>query len=86
MGIFSSDEREEQFIEKTFEQELTSLINRHSIENLCGIPDFILAEMITGFIKSMNDPLMKTLKWYGFDLEKHSTIKEKDHEFTQRGD
>ena len=30
----------------TFEKELTSLINKHSIENVSNTPDFVLAQYI----------------------------------------
>ena len=36
-----------------FEKELTHLINRHSIENVADVPDFLLAGMICRMIEAL---------------------------------
>jgi len=54
-----------------FEKELEELLNSHSIENLCDMPDFLLAKMIIGFIKGVGGPIKKTLDWYGVDSVCH---------------
>ena len=64
MGIFSDDEKHEQFIEQTFEQELRQLINKYSIENQCDIPDFLLAEMIVTVVESVGPVFKKVLDWH----------------------
>jgi hypothetical protein len=49
-----------------FSKELTSLLNRYSIDNLTNTPDFILSEAIQKYIydvKSLNE---KRDKWHGF--------------------
>lgn len=36
-----------------FEKELTQLINKHSIENVLDMPDFLIAEMLVNIINSI---------------------------------
>ena len=48
-----------------FQKSLEDLINLHSIENECDMPDFLLAEMIVKFIKAVSMPIKKTLDWHG---------------------
>lgn len=36
-----------------FEKELTQLINKHSIENILDMPDFLIAEMLVNIINSI---------------------------------
>ncbi len=50
-----------------FQKELADLINSHSIENICDVPDFLLAEMVINFIQSIGNPIKKTLDWHGCD-------------------
>ena len=50
-----------------FEKELEALINKHSIENKCDMPDFILARMIVAFIKAVGSPIKQNLDWHGCD-------------------
>ena len=50
-----------------FKKELEVLINNHSIENECDMPDFILAELLVNFIKTLGISSKKTLDWYGVD-------------------
>ena len=50
---------------ENFKKELETLINKHSIENECDMPDFILAEMIVNFIKAVGTPIKNTLDWHG---------------------
>ena len=38
-----------------FKKELTSLINRHSLENGSDSPDFILADYLTGCLHAFNE-------------------------------
>jgi len=54
-----------------FKKELEELINKHSIENECDMPDFILAEMIVKFIEAVGNPIKKTLDWHGCDSVCH---------------
>lgn len=50
-----------------FKKELEKLINRHSIENDCDIPDFILAEMICNIIVESGKSFKKALDWHDCD-------------------
>jgi hypothetical protein len=51
----------------SFKKELEDLINKHSIENECDMPDFLLAEMICRFISICGDSMKKNLNWHGCD-------------------
>ncbi|MGK2880621.1 MAG: hypothetical protein ACSLE6_07430 [Mycobacterium sp.] len=48
-----------------FERELASLLNRHSQENRSGTPDFILANYLTGCLKTYAEAIEAREKWYG---------------------
>lgn len=48
-----------------FQRELCSLLNRHSIESECSMPDFLLAEMLCGVIRAVGPKVKKTLDWHG---------------------
>lgn len=50
-----------------FKNELTALINKHSIENVCDVPDFILSDMVCRFINAIGQPIKQTLDWHGTD-------------------
>ena len=50
-----------------FKNELRDLLNRYSMDNECDMPDFLLAEMLIGFIKATGGPVKKTLDWHGCD-------------------
>ena len=50
---------------KEFEKELESLINKHSIENECDIPDFLLASMICNYIRYVASITKEVLDWHG---------------------
>ena len=51
---------------KEFKKELERLINKYSIEKECDTPDFLLAELICGYIKSLKT-IKKVLDWHGCD-------------------
>lgn len=53
----------------SFEEDLEQLLNRHSAENPSGTPDFILAEMLTGFLKEFNEAVSKRAEWRGESVE-----------------
>ena len=52
-------------VSEEFEKELTTLINRHSIENMADMPDFLLARMLCAMIESMGPTVKATLDWHG---------------------
>lgn len=53
---------------KTFESELTDVINRYSKENGSNTPDFILAEYLTACLEAFNSCSKAREKWYGKEL------------------
>lgn len=48
-----------------FERELTSLLNRHSRENVSNTPDFILARYLSGCLRLFNAAVVERAGWYG---------------------
>lgn len=50
-----------------FKKELENLINKHSIENMWDMPDFIMADMICDFIRTTGPHLKQNLDWHGCD-------------------
>lgn len=48
-----------------FQDELISLINKHSLENGSDTPDFILATYINDCLKSFNAAVQNREVWYG---------------------
>ena len=47
------------------EEELRQLINRNSLENLSGTPDFILARYLLDCLNAFNTAVNEREKWYG---------------------
>ena len=52
---------------KEFKKGLERLINEHSMENHCDMPDFILSEMVANFIKYVGPSIKHNLDWHGCD-------------------
>ena len=50
-----------------FNNELETLINKHAIDNLCHIPDFILANMVEHFVINVGHFNKQILDWHGCD-------------------
>jgi hypothetical protein len=50
-----------------FREELISLINKSSMENYSGTPDFILAEYLMNCLKNFDEITKKRNKWYSND-------------------
>ena len=48
-----------------FQSELASLINRHSMENGCNTPDFILASFLKAQLEIFDATVVARSKWYG---------------------
>jgi hypothetical protein len=53
---------------KTFEEELTELINRTNLEKPSNTPDFILAEYMMACLKAFEQASTRREKWYGVHL------------------
>jgi hypothetical protein len=52
-------------ISSDFRKELASLLNRHSKENGCDTPDFILAKYLQGALHAFDVAVTEREKWYG---------------------
>lgn len=50
---------------KTFREELTSLINQHSLENGSNTPDFILSTYLADCLAAYDKATRRRSKWYG---------------------
>lgn len=50
-----------------FRQELEVLINKHSIDNECEIPDWILATYLTSSVKQFAAAVKAREKWFNKD-------------------
>lgn len=57
---------------KAFQDELESLINRHSMENGSQTPDFILAEYLFGCLQVFDTAVAARSKWFGYcEVDNH---------------
>ncbi len=61
-----------------FRQELSSLLNRHSMENGSGTPDFILAEYLSTCLETFDTITRKRDNWWGFKAEIKYTPEDDD--------
>lgn len=57
-----------------FEKELTSLINRYSIEWRSETPDFVLAKYLEGCLTNFAVAVLKRDQWYHFNQKKEFNI------------
>lgn len=76
MGLFSSKQRRVVITEAdtpppvlTFEQELTHLINKYSMENLSRTPDFILAYYLKDCLFAYQNAQQRRLEYYNAHIE-----------------
>jgi hypothetical protein len=51
--------------ELTFQQELSSLINKHSLENGSNTPDFVLATYLNACLESFDAAVKRRTEWMG---------------------
>jgi len=49
------------------ETELTTLLNRHSVENASNTPDFILAQFMLSCLLAFDTAVQQRETWYGRD-------------------
>ena len=47
-----------------FKEELTSLINKHSVENHSNTPDFILVQFLLACLGGFNQAMSRRDDWY----------------------
>ena len=50
-----------------FEKDLESLINQHSVDNVCQTPDFLLAEHAVANFKALAGLVTRRESWHGRD-------------------
>jgi len=56
-------------VKKTFERELTVLMNQHGIDTETNTPDYILAEYLTACLTHYSEVTKKRDKWFHPDPE-----------------
>lgn len=71
---FEELENKKENTREIFKKELESLINKHSMENYCDMPDFLMADMICGFIDIIGIRIKKNLDWHGCDSICHPKV------------
>ncbi len=54
--------------QRTLEQDIESVINRHSAENESNTPDFILAQYLMACLAAWNAASINRDKWHGVAL------------------
>lgn len=59
----------------TFEQDLISLINKHSMENSSNTPDFILTQYIMACLLAFDTAVQQRESWYDRDPRPTHKIK-----------
>lgn len=65
---------------KSFHQELVKLLNKHSMENYSGTPDWILAEFIMASLRGWDLGVRLRSEWRGEDLDLPALqMLDKDH-------
>ena len=57
-----------------FKAELEQLINKHSVESIADMPDFLLAEMICNMIEAMGPSIKRALDWHGCSSVCHRAV------------
>ncbi len=64
---------------ETFEQQLSSLLNRNSKENASNTPDYLLAEYLSACLENYNSIVKKRDAWFGIDVleRQNSDLKDK---------
>ncbi len=60
--------------ELTFEQELTSIINRYSKENASNTPDFMLARYLSACLENYNVITKARDSWFNINMFKRATV------------
>ena len=50
-------------VSAAFQKELTELINRHSIENSLGMPDFVIADLMCKHLNGIASAVWRTFQW-----------------------
>lgn len=51
---------------ENFKKQLTEIINQNSLENLCDMPDYMIADFLLDTFIHMSAAVKKRDAWYGF--------------------
>jgi hypothetical protein len=65
LSIFKSIDEDPIEEEQTFEQDLAHVINKHSMENKSGTPDYILAQYLDGCLLLFDRTIRDRAEWRG---------------------
>jgi hypothetical protein len=60
----SNDQIKESINNSKFEEDLSTLINKYSLENGSNTPDFILAQYLRGCLEAFNTAVTSRSTWY----------------------
>jgi hypothetical protein len=64
-----------------FADELSSVLNKHGWDGSCNTPDFILADMVEGFLRNHAQTMVKTMSWQHWpSLEQALTSTSRDND------
>lgn len=47
-----------------FQEDLSRLLNKHSLDNLCSTPDFILAGLLTEQLEAYRKTIDHNIRWH----------------------
>ena len=61
-------------MEPTFLEELTALINKHSLENGSNTPDYILADYLNHCLAIFNGTVKERSRWYGHEPRENGVL------------
>ena len=68
---------------KQFQNELTKLINRHSLENESNTPDYILSDYLVRCLKNFNETSTHRVDWHtSTPIESHQPQTTTDCNYT----
>jgi hypothetical protein len=65
-------------IPNDFKMELQQLINKHSLEGMCDMPDFIMAAAVCDFLDTLSAAVVRRDAW--FDITPFNTTTELSQE------
>lgn len=65
-------------LHEAFRKELQELLNRHSMENGCDTPDFLLADYLIGCLAAFNSAVNQRATWYGHKTMRFRVMGVKD--------
>lgn len=58
----------------SFESELAALLNKYSLENESGSPDWVLASFLNSCLASYNTAVVNRQAWYGQTVDGTETV------------